>query len=207
MPTLSSLSALKIHLGISDTSADAVLTQILNSVDTACLRFLNRGGFISASHTEYHSGWNHPKLALKQRPMTAISSVRVDSGGYFGHGTNAFPSISEWTLGTHFAPTAGFSENENNGSVLMAIGGNWPEGNGNIKVVYTAGYSSVPADLQLAVNQICAGVYNSRIQGGFVGKETFGEYSYELVNGGDLPSGAEIASARETLARYREVAV
>lgn len=208
MATLSTLSALKIHLGISSSAQDTLLGQILNSVDAACLKFLNRGEFISTTRTEYLDGGGRQLLPLRYRPLTAVTGVWVDAKGYYGNGASAFPASSEYTLGENYTPVSGFAENEKNSAMLLAIGGVWPDSFGNVKVTYTAGYTVVPADIQLAVNTLCAVVFKSRKEGLPLASETFGEYSYELLKGGDLAvSGIDLIGPRATLTRYREVAI
>lgn len=209
MPTFTSLVKLKLHLGIpsTDTSEDDKLNQFITEIESSVLSFLKRGSFTSASYTEYHSGNDREKLILKKRPVTAITSIHVDSTGYAGQGSDAFAASTLWVSGTDYW-TPQLSADEENGSLIYAIGNNqqWPLGRGNIKVVYTAGYSVVPDDLALAVNQLIAAVRAGAERGGQVGEETFGEYSYTLLKGGDLTSlGMDAVNAGRIIARYREV--
>jgi hypothetical protein len=51
-------------------------------------------------------------------------------------------------------PTTDYYLDKKTDSVLYVTGSaykNWPRGAGSVKVTYTAGYASTPADLQLAV--------------------------------------------------------
>ncbi len=224
MPILTTLAKLKTHLSIpqSDNTENALLNQILAEIDKAVLRFCKRG-FSSEETTEYYDGSGRELLLLKRRPVTAIKGVWVDQSGYYGHGSGAFADSTEWVIGTDFAPLS-LAESEENAGMLVAIGGSsfpsfsptsdscgvriWPEGRGNIKVTYTAGYSHVPDDLALAVHQLAAVVRKSAQQGtgGVIGHETFGEYSYSLLTG-DTASGIEMVAARGILAGYRDVAL
>lgn len=211
MPILTTRVKLKIHLGIpsSDTSEDAKLDQLILGVESSVLKYLKRGDFASTSYTEYYSGDDRELLILKHRPVTAITSIRVDSYGYAGQSPDAFPASSAWTSGVDFY-TPVLTEDEENASLVYAIknGEKWPIGRGNIKVVYTAGYSEIPDDLTLAVNQLIAAVRASSEHGGPVSEETFGEYSYTLMKGGDLSSlGMDAVNAGRILAMYREVAI
>jgi len=211
MPTFTTLSELKLHLDIplTDTSEDGKLNQLISEVEASVLRYLKRGPFVSTSFTEYYSGDDREMLILKHRPVTAVSLVRVDQYGYAGQGPDAFPSTSSWDVGVdYYIPQV--SADEQNGSILAAIGngGKWPLGRGNIKVTYTAGYATVPDDLALAVNQMIAAIRAGADKGGPVGSETFGEYSYSLLRGGDLSSlGFDAVNAGRILAGYREVAI
>ncbi len=203
MAVLTTLANLKTHLGITDTAEDVRLTQWLDAVDQAVLSSLRRGPFVSTSHTEYHSGTDRHLLPLKYRPLTAVAGVWVDSAGFGGHGQDAFPDSSEWVIGREWFPMD-LEETESNGSLLAAIHGFWPCGQKNIKVVYTAGYTTVPADLELAVHELVTAVRMGAEKGGIIGEETIGRYSYKLING-QAGTGDALVTARSILAKYREV--
>ena len=77
---------------------------------------------------------------------------------------------------------------------------------------YTAGYSAVPNDLELAANYLAASVRQAANNGtgGPIGSETLGEYSYTLLSssmGGMKDSGLDIGTAKAIMARYRDVAI
>lgn len=82
----------------------------------------------------------------------------------------------------------------------------WPAGSGNVKVTFTAGYTSVPADLTMAVNDITILLYNNRTRGGQqMQSESLGDYSYSLAS--QAVGGApELGTARQMLNAYRETA-
>lgn len=229
--SLTTLAKLKTHLSIpqSDNSEDAFLNQILLEIDTAVLRFCKRD-FASAAATEYYDGTGRETLILKRRPVTAVAGVWVDQAGYYGHNASGFPASSAWTIGQQFAPPS-LAESEQNGGLLLALpggwpanfggpwsgcsnfgwaAGTWPEGRGNIKVTYTAGYTVIPDDLELAVHHLAAALRSTAEKGlaGPVGSETFGEYSYSLLRGSDAgASGADVVMARGILAGYRDVSL
>lgn len=203
-PTLSSLSELKSHLGITDSGEDDQLTQWLLGVEGAVKRYCGRD-FVSAAATEYYDGEDRELLPLRRRPLTAVSSVHVDPTGYNGTGTNAFSSDSEWAVGDRWFPRS-LEESEHNGSILVATGGCWPAGRGNIKVVYTAGYATIPEDLKLAVNQLASAVRESAAIGAIKGSETIGRYAYSLISG-DADGGVGVIAAREMLTNYRELSL
>ncbi len=79
----------------------------------------------------------------------------------------------------------------------------WPRGDRNIKVSYSAGYLSVPADLTYAATMLVT--YMARVQplGASLSSESLGAYSYSVLsNSNDVP---EIGSLSVCLRRYREV--
>lgn len=214
MPCLTTLDQFKDYLGLTSTSEDAQLHGILDSVETAIENFCRRK-FKSASYTEYHDGHGLQKLFLEHRPLTAITGVWVDDDGYYGNGSDPFPSSDEWTSGTDFVPKR-TDQSEKNASALIALrsagnaNGYWPVGDGNIKVTYTAGYTAIPEDLILAIHSLASVVRNSAEKGiaGAFKSETQGRYSYELLTGVEAAadqSGQNLVQAQSILKHYREV--
>lgn len=203
---LSHISKLKVHLGITGDTQDALLNQLLEEVESGVKMFLRGRRLDSHEVTEYFDGHGRARLILSERPVTGVGSVRVDSGGFAGHGTNAFGSESAWTIGVDFYP-ASLAEDEKNPGELIAISSVWPEGQGNIRAIYTAGYSNdaMPADVQLAVHQLVARVKAGRAQGGVMQSETLGSYSYTLLTG--ATDDAELLGVRSALMKYRNIAV
>lgn len=65
---------------------------------------------------------------------------------------------------------------------------------------YTAGYATVPYDVQEATTMIASRIYNGRKRDGGLSSESLGGYSYSLRASSDFD-----AEARELLAPYRRV--
>lgn len=205
-PTLTTLAALKVYLGIASdvTTEDDRLNALLSATEQSIEKWLGRK-MLSTARTEYFSGSGRSLLILGQRPVTAVSTVRVDQNGYGGHGSDAFAADTEWELGVDFFPRS-LAADESNPGMLEAIGGVWPEGQQNIKVTYTAGYSTIPDDFQNALHVICGEAYAMIAKGGKVTSETLGQYSYSLLVGSALAGDdSQLATARLKLAAYRQV--
>jgi hypothetical protein len=213
-PVLSSLESVKAHLGIAsgDTSLDAILTQWLLQIDEAVASFVQRERvpgfhpFESKEATEYYDGTGRKLLVLRRRPATAVASVYVDPAGYYGDGPTAFAAESEWTRGVDWTPRR-LDATEQNGSMLLCLRGDWPEGHGNVKVTYTAGYTTIPADLTLAVNDFVKLAYKSQGAAGPLKSETFGRYAYEVMATPTDGEAAEIGTLRSLLTPYREIVI
>lgn len=205
MPIYTTVDKIKTHLGIPSavTSEDARLTQLLAEIEPAITNYIGRN-LVSAARTEYLDGTGRPLLVLRHRPVTAIASVHVDGAGYYGHGEDGFPATSQWTIGNQFAPKS-LEASEDNSGLLVALGGEWPRGMGNIKVVYTAGYATMPLDLELAANQLVALVRSGTDKGGPLQSETIGKYAYTLLAGHVPGVAPEIGTIRGILNGYREV--
>ena len=81
----------------------------------------------------------------------------------------------------------------------------WPFGNGNLKVIYSAGYASdeIPSDLSNAATQLVAYLVRTVPLGAALSSESLGGYSYSVMTqSNEVP---EIGSIVRTLSRYREV--
>lgn len=201
--TLSDLEEFKTHLGVSGNSENVVLTQFLEGIESAVRNWTGRD-FIRETVTEYHDGPNSVNLILRVRPLVSVTSVHVDPTGYSGHGTNAFADNTEWTIGEDFYPDS-LDVSEKNGAILVGIRRTWPAGQGNIKVVYVAGYSSIPPDLKLGIYNLGAIVREAAESGQVKGSETIGRYAYSILNGERDAGGANIVQARSLIGSYCEV--
>lgn len=231
--SLAGLSDLKTLLGIptSDTSQDDALTLLLEGVDAAVKSYTKRPYLEATEVTEYHSGSGRPELVLRHRPVTAVSAVYLHSRGYFGKGPSAFPAGSLLTEGVDFVGQydSGVTGAESRSGLLIRLGGPggmempwdcparaglrgslsatlapyWQKGVGNLKVVYTAGYNPVPADLRQAALQLASWGYLNAAQGGTpITRESFEDYDVRFAE--DLDREKELGSTRTLLAPYRE---
>ena len=80
----------------------------------------------------------------------------------------------------------------------------WPRGRRNIRVVYTAGYATVPEDVQLAAAELAKEVYGKAQRDPTLLSETIGSYSYTQAAEGSLQNPTPILSAlKDKLAMYR----
>jgi uncharacterized phiE125 gp8 family phage protein len=124
---------LKIPIG--ETSQDALVEIYINAASEEIERECDRS-FKSQSHTETRHGRKQNILLLKQWPVTAIASLRIDNDSTFTAPSTLIDS-SDYRIG-------------DDGNSLVLLNQVFPNGYSNIQVVYTAGYATVPADLQHA---------------------------------------------------------
>lgn len=236
---LATLAALKAFLGVSTVASDdARLAAILAGADAQVKSFLQRGhgrtSFAnwpeSGSGTEFYDGPGTLDLLLRYTPVSAVASVYLDSGGYYGDGASAFAATTLLTVGTDYVlvrddgsqSASGrlrrlgvlgssawmHSASVTQGSLAGRTGPSWPRGQGNIKVTYTAGFTEIPRDLTLATLQVAAYVQALASTGGMlIGSESLGEYS-NSQSAVAIQSGVpQLGSALQTLKRYRGIAV
>lgn len=192
---------LKTYLGISGTSEDDFLDLVVAGVDTL-IESLSGRRFESETYTEQVvDGTGRQRLYLPNRPLTAVSEVRVSGEGVAGvNNSSDFDSSTIWNVNDDYVIDS-LTQDERNQSLLVAVYGVWPLGIKNVRVTYTAGYTTVPADIKLAAYQIAARVRNGRTRGGMIKSERMGDESYELFD------DVSRSIADSVLAKYREVAI
>ena len=88
------------------------------------------------------------------------------------------------------------------GILYRTIG--WPRGTNNVYVSYTAGYSSIPGDLEQLAIDIIANVYRSTSINTSLKSESIGDYKYEVADQGNAVSSA-VADKSYDLERWRKV--
>lgn len=221
---------LHINMPLSNTSEDGRIQQILDGAESAIWNWLGRerapgySPFDQVQTTEYYDGKQRQMLVLRRRPVVSVQGVWVDSTGYYGQNPTGFSDPqTAWAIGTQCALMR-TDESESNPGILVAFAGvvpswqgqavripAWPSGMGNIKVTYTAGYSTFPPDLISAICNVAAAVRKAAPRGAALESETLGRYTYSLMKSGGKSGGTvdvdEIGMGLSTLARYKEVNV
>ena len=214
---IASVTEFKTHLGISGSGSDSLYQTYLDQASAIITR---KTGLVfdSASATEFYQGTGTNQLVLRRRPVTAVASVYVDDSAYFGFASGAFGSSTLLTAGEDYALDL-VSASLSRSGILYRIGGVWPgtqyrsgselvggegPGLGNIKVTYTAGYSSTPSDLKLAGILLARVIMLSSSNGGqMVQSESLEYYSYTLK--GSAEAAADMHSVTAIVNAYREV--
>lgn len=214
-----SVSDVKTYLGISGSGEDSFLTVALASAEAA-IKSYTRRCIEQTTYTEYHHGNGLRVLYLRNTPVQSITSVSVDSVGYFGQGDSTpFGSDTLLTAGTDYALAIEGSQSAPTYSLsgaLHRVGGVWPSSlqqrglvnvhetpAGNVKVVCVAGWATVPADIKQAIYQYVAQIRVGRDTGGAMQSESFDYYSYTRVNP-DAEARA-LGSLKSLLAPYRRL--
>lgn len=141
----------KVPLGT--TTEDEDLRDVINEASSLIESYCNRK-FRESTVIEVRDGGRTPEILLHQWPVTAITSVAIDSDRAFGVDTQLDPST--YTIG----------ENEKGeGYTVELFDQLFPRGRKNSQIVYTYGYAAfadVPADLQLACKR--TGAYYWKLQ-------------------------------------------
>lgn len=192
MTSLATLADLKTYLGLSAvSSADTELQRMLDMASTTAENFVGRS-FASATYTERRNGWGFGKanninqgcsdygndsgsdmMRVHQWPITAITSVTI-SGTVISAGDGV--STGYWF---------------ENDTIYLLDGQVFTRGRKNVIVVYTAGYTTIPADVVHAVIEIAAQAYREKDWIGHQSKSLAGETTSFLR--GFIPDSAKVA--------------
>lgn len=213
----------KVHLGIAsgDTSRDTFLDQIGPQCEAA---LLNKLKIIveQTTVTEFLPGTGKNRLFLRRTPVQSITTIHARSDLYYGDGS-APTSADLLTAGTDYALARDQeftgSNIKSKSGIVYRIGGVWerPRGSsellasgladdiGNIKVVYVAGYSSVPADISLALNQMIAVLNESASQGGALQSESLDYWSGTKFSPADMARA--LGSVSDLIAPYKKLVI
>lgn len=196
---LTDVGAIKLHLAIVGNNEDDLLDHLREEAESG-FRMMTGRNLESAQRTRYYSGHGRKTLILDDRPVTA-AQVFVDASGYAGQKSGAFAADTEWELGEDFWIRSR-DEDERNPGELIAIANCWPEGDGNIKVVQTTGYSTIPAEVVGGIHRLVARMKKDGPMGRVYGSETLGSYAYSLLSGG---ADDELLTLRNIFAKYRRL--
>jgi len=148
MPTLDSNAWITLndakehlHIGISETEFDDQLINLANRSYKILEKYLGRQ-MKSQSYTEYYDGPDEYKLVLRKYPVVSVTTVHVDIERDFGSDT--LVDSGNYFVDTNVDTSVGtieFFDADGSGPV-------WFEpGIRNVKVVYTAGFATIPNDL------------------------------------------------------------
>ncbi len=148
---LTTLTTVKEYLGLTGTGEDSLLNRLMNWATDFIHSYCGRT-FPQGSYDEYYDGDGTDNLLSHQFPVTSVSSLEVD--GVVKDATKDF---------VLYAPL---------GLIRLKLGV-FPRGKKNIRLQYTAGYSSIPKDLEQACIELVALKYYDR------GRERLGVESKE----------------------------
>jgi uncharacterized phiE125 gp8 family phage protein len=147
---LTLLPDVKAFLKIAITTDDDLLQGLINACSTAIERYCRRK-FKSQTYTnEFYDGTGYKTLNLKNYPVSNVSSVSID--GVVLSSSNYVCKTDTGVLARKGPSLPG-----------LRVNSNWPEGDWNIQVTYTAGYTTIPDDLELACKMFVASIYKADI--------------------------------------------
>lgn len=126
----------KAWLGITDTSKDDLIDRLVNAAYKLLESYIHHP-LLAADYTEYYDGDNTNSLVLRNYPIISITSIHDDTGRDF-----ASDSLIDSTYYIYEN-----NSNDRMGEVRLWQGVDYfAKGVQNVKIVYRAGYATIPAD-------------------------------------------------------------
>jgi hypothetical protein len=221
-PTLTNLAELYGYIGETSTSdADAKMyLGLLTAAETAVKRICGRQ-FYRQTVTEYLDGNGLQAVSLRETPITSITSVYLDTSGFYGQGdNNPFGSTTLLTSGADYFLKIDNNAGTSDSGLLYRAMRVWPSTMnyisynlypritpvqgpclGCIKVTYVGGYNLIPEDLKQAIFQIVQDRKGAIAQGEKMSSESFENYAYSL--GQPDSEIMKIGSVGRTIMSYR----
>lgn len=132
MADFCTLADVKAWLGITDTNSDSLLTAMISQISAEIRTFTNRDIYPVGTYTETLSGNGRQSIVMPQYPITAVSSLTVDGV--------AIPARQGATGSGYVFDDAG----------IYLDGYTFARGVKNVSVTYSAGFATLPPDLQRA---------------------------------------------------------
>ncbi len=142
MADLITLADYKEAEGLTSPKDDLRLTSVIESVSQLVKTYCGNSivDYYSTNKVEeFNIDWSTHIVQLTESPVNSVVSVEKRDSV-----TASYTTV----------PTTDYYLDTTTDSVLYVTGStykNWPRGAGAVKVTYTAGYSEVPKDLQLAI--------------------------------------------------------
>ena len=172
MSVYSDIQEIKTILEIDpDNHAEDLKLSFFNQFAGTIIEELLDRQLFRRSRTEYYGGSGTQKLLLRARPVLTSPTIQVfvDEGGFWGAASGAFGTNSELTYGADFSLWIDQDNGTSRCGILLRNRALWPirsvrqqgflspfvtEGFGNIKVVYTGGYTldGLPHDIRWAAD-------------------------------------------------------
>ena len=179
MADLTTTANVKTWLGLTAIADDALISRLVTSASDFIQAWLNRT-FASASYTDTWDGKNTARQSFSAYPVSAVSSVTID-------GVSIPASTWPGVPGYVFSKTS-----------LALIGYSFTPGMQNCSATYTAGYASIPTEIEQACIELVGLRYRNKDRIGLNSKGANGEsVAFAQI---DL-SG----SVTDTLQQYKKV--
>jgi hypothetical protein len=155
----------KIFAALPAAEQAALVTDASADVEEVCRRT-----FAQQTYDETYDGSGTARIWLRQKPVVAVSAVYINGDAL----DNTF--LSAWSFDRDTGELA-----RGDGQDDERFAPWFPRGRRNIRVVYAAGYLTVPRTVQRAVIFTVQYLWQRGVRNGLYKSESIGKYSYELV--------------------------
>lgn len=153
---LSTLANVKQWLNLTSSGDDALLTRLLTSVSNFIQSWLGRQ-LLSASYTELLDGQGGRAIILGNYPVTAVASLYI---GGVSIPASSGVSASGYVVTPYGVTLRGYFFTRNLS---------------NVTITYTAGFASLPVEIEQACLELIALRYAGRLRPGVSSKAVGGE--------------------------------
>lgn len=158
MSNLTTLANAKQWLGITSPDSDSLLERLISAASDYIQTWLNRD-IALASYVSRRDGTGGTRLMLRNYPVVAMSSVVVDG-----------QSVPFSTDGIR----PGYIFNDTS-VMLVGNGYRFNRGYSNVLISYTAGFSSIPTEIEQAAIELISLRYKEKDRIGIISKGLAGE--------------------------------
>jgi uncharacterized phiE125 gp8 family phage protein len=192
---LTTVVKVKRLLHLAASTDDDLLTELINAATFKIEKHCNRQ-FLARAYTERTNGYGTKKLVTKHYPITELTAIYAVSGA----GSEEETELIDSTTYRYDANTG----------IIRLIADVWTQawetafasGFLNFEIQYTAGYATIPDDLDMVCREVVRDAYNLSKRDPTLKSESLGDYSYSLASQVELNDGQ-----RERLAPYVSVAI
>lgn len=174
-----------LKVPVSETADDAILNRIISAADAFVKNYCRRV-IEAADLTEYHSTKKgQVVLMLDEYPVNSVTSLHDDTERVYG--TDTLIATTDYIV-------------DKAEGIIRLDGIYFYAGLQNVQVVYNAGYSTVPADLEQAALELVAQKYHAydKIRQGIESRSFDGESVRFFL-------GEMLKETKAVLDRYRKM--
>lgn len=173
---LVSLSDAQSWLGVTSDD-NGIIARLISAVSTSIQNYISYDINVT-EYTETHNGIGSHRQMLRNRPIVSVTTVTIIVGGA------GFMNIPPRVLVPGASGQAGYTFDDR--CIYLDAPYRFERGLQNIKIIYDAGYQTVPADLKQACLQWMQSLYYSSASGGGVsanvGEMKAGDHSLKFNN-------------------------
>lgn len=169
---LTTLAKVQAHLKLAAGIDESLLSVLIIAAQKVIERHCDRV-FDQTTHTEYYDGNGEQNFFLDQFPIISVTSINEDAERAYGadtllvEGTDFLVYKSEGRL-RKISEVSGFA---------FGTGARFLKAELALKIVYSAGYATIPQDLELACNEMVAHLYRNRGKTSNLASQSVGSWS------------------------------
>ncbi len=154
---LTTLANVKQWVNVSNSTDDALLTRLITSVSNFMQSWLNRQ-LNPATYSDVNDGTGGQRMMLTNYPVTAVTSLTVDG---IPVPASSSPTSPGYTFDQY--------------GVTLRGGYYFGSGLQSVSVTYTAGYASMPVEIEQACIELVSLRYAERLRPGVTSRSLGGE--------------------------------